>query len=638
MKRGDAGRTTLFWCGTCNVPLIGPTCGKCGRAGDPVKVSPPGDVRLALEGTRRRLRYLFLRDFGVQNLIPDVLVLNKTSGEDRADEVIVDGRRIALLTYDLESKGYSLTLRVDGARMLASGESKKRIRLSKVPGHLKGNYLPPDSIESFDRGIRAGDEVVVEMGKFIGCGTAKVDAQALRTATKGVKVRDFSQEGPLRPGKRAWTRTLIRANTPHLIANKARAEHELRETIKRNQLPLTVSFSGGKDSLVVLDLVSSVTKDFTAIFVDTGLEHPRTVEYVKRLASEKALRLLTAHAGDAFDDNFESFGPPAKDFRWCCKVCKLAPASELIEREFPKGTLTVEGNRRMESFARAHTELVDENPFVPGQTVVNPIREWTALEVWLHIVWRGLRYNALYDEDIERVGCWMCPSALASEGAEMKRISPDLAKAWDARLIGWAEDAGLPEEFVTHGFWRWKRLPPKMRELSERLGLEISPRRSDTVDLRIVKGVSPCTAGGYSIDAVVSMPRSRGLEAMAEALKTVGDVTLVDEFGVAMVDAPSGNAKVFAGGQISVVAESAAEAKDLFDTVARAVLRGAMCTLCGVCTRTCKHGAIEVEESLVVDAGRCTRCGACAESCVIAHYFDKLAGNLAGPPKSKRRR
>ena len=611
------------------------TCGRCGQNGYPLELSPPGDVRLTLEGTKKRLRYLFLRQFGVQQLIPEIVVLNKSSGEDRADEVIIDGRKIALLTYDLEKKDYALTLRIDGARMLVRLHPKKLITLKKAEGHMKGNYLPPETIASFDSSIRVGDEVVLEMGKFIGCGSAKVNASELRSSPKGVKVRDFSQAGPLGPGRKAWTRDLIKANTPHLFARKAKAEHELKDLLAKNQLPVTISFSGGKDSLVVLDLLSSITKDFTAIFIDTGLEHPKTREYVEKLVKDRGVRLLTAPAGDAFEDNFPAFGPPAKDFRWCCKVCKLAPASKIIEEKFPQGAMTVEGNRRLESFSRAYTELVHENPFVPGQTIVNPIRDWTALDIWLYIIWRELPYNPLYDEDIERVGCWMCPSSLASECAEISRMSPDLAKAWETKLAAWASENQLPRDFVQYGFWRWKQLPPKMRALADRLKIDAKPKRADTLAIHVIKGISPCAAGGFSIEAVLDMPQPQNLKQVAELLKTVGDVDLVEEFGVAMVGGDMADAKVFAGGQISAVGETTKDSSEYFDRVARAVLRAHMCTKCGICVRSCPTGAIRLEDAISVDERKCNQCGKCADSCVVAHYFDKLAGDVSAKERLK---
>jgi len=601
-----------------------------------MELSPPGDVRLALEGTKRRLRYLFLREFGVQQLIPEIVILNKSSGEDRADEVIIDGRRIALLTYDLEKKDHSLTLRIDGARMLSRAHPKKLITLHKAEGHMKGKYLPPGAIQSFDRTITKGDEVIVQMGKFIGCGSAKVDANQLRNSDKGVKVRDFTQAGPLAPGRKAWPRDVLKANLPHIAAKKARAEHELRSVLAQHKLPVSVSFSGGKDSLVVLDLVASITKDFLAIFIDTGLEHPQTRDYVKNLARARGLRLLIAPAGDAFEDNFQSFGPPAKDFRWCCKVCKLAPASKVIEEEFPQGTLTVEGNRKLESFTRAYTDLVQENPFVPGQVIVNPIRDWTALDVWLYIMMRDLDYNPLYDEDIERVGCWMCPSSLASECAEISRLSPELARAWELKLGAWAHENDLPKGFVDYGFWRWKELPPKMQVFAQRIGLEVKPKRADTIDLKVIKGVSPCAAGGYSVEAVLTMPEAKGLRRSAEILKTVGDVRPVEDFGVVMVGAKRGTAKVFAGGQISAVGETPKDASELFDKAARAALRANMCTKCGICVRACPTGAIRLDDVITVDAEKCDQCGKCVDSCVVAHYFDKLAGGLPTSEKKPK--
>ena len=42
-----------------------------------------------------------------------------------------------------------------------------------------------------------------------------------------------------------------------------------------------VSFSGGKDSTVLLDIVRKMYPEVPAIFVDTGLEYPEVKEFVK---------------------------------------------------------------------------------------------------------------------------------------------------------------------------------------------------------------------------------------------------------------------------------------------------------------------------------------------------------------------
>ncbi|MBO4797443.1 MAG: phosphoadenosine phosphosulfate reductase family protein, partial [Candidatus Methanomethylophilaceae archaeon] len=404
----------------------------------------------------------------------------------------------------------------------------------------------------------------------------------------------------------------------------------IRDFLARSEkLPLTVSFSGGKDSLAAYALACAAAGKPELIYADTGLEFPETVEYVEKFAAANRCRLHKASGGNGFWDNVGAFGPPAKDFRWCCKVCKLGPVTDLINSDFPGGTVTVEGNRRLESYSRSSIGFVTKNPFVPGQINLNPIRNWRAADVWAYIFACGLDFNPLYKKDFERIGCYLCPASLSSEWQNTRRIHPEMHARWENYLERYASENGLSPEYADLGLWRWKVLPPKMEALSEGLCLTVK-KQSAGPSVELLKGASPCAAGGYSMEAIVRMRRNRDFSYVAEALKLYGDVKYSPDYEVALLKTSGGRAKLFGGGQISVTAPDADKAESVFSKALKAAVRAQMCTCCGICAKKCGRNAIKISGGMIVDAKRCVSCGKCEKSCMVMHYYDKLMVQTGG--------
>ena len=58
------------------------------------------------------------------------------------------------------------------------------------------------------------------------------------------------------------------------------AKNIIQTALDENNNPV-VAFSGGKDSIVVLDLVRNVKHNTIGAFCNTGNEYPETIEFVK---------------------------------------------------------------------------------------------------------------------------------------------------------------------------------------------------------------------------------------------------------------------------------------------------------------------------------------------------------------------
>lgn len=211
--------------------------------------------------------------------------------------------------------------------------------------------------------------------------------------------------------------------------NKLILEKLSRDTIKKiynifteyqNKVDIFyVAFSGGKDSIVALDLVQRALphNNFMVLFGDTGMEFPDTYDVLKKIRAyceEEKIEFLTAKSDYSPEVTWKQFGPPSQTMRWCCSVHKTAP--QIIKlREFLNNAhfrgMAFTGIRGDESASRSEYEDVSLGEKVRGQYSCHPILEWNSAELFCYMFERELPLNEAYKKGNSRAGCLVCPLA-----------------------------------------------------------------------------------------------------------------------------------------------------------------------------------------------------------------------------------
>ncbi|MDV2482233.1 aminotransferase class V-fold PLP-dependent enzyme [Methanoculleus sp. Wushi-C6] len=451
MIREPAVKKVLYWCDQCNVPLIGRTCA-CGARVREIALLQPYDLRPALAADMALIRSLLAERFGDLPL-QKVVLLNKTGGADRADLVIAHGDRFGWLTFDPVARKFSLDIAPEALPYILPYATRGVVDLeaeaavSAHKGRIGGKRFPLKSP------VPDGTVIVSYKNRF-GTGIVR-DGQ--------IRVKELAPVSPRTRPDPDWD-VVIEKNRYHLKNLERNAIRTIKKHI--NDRPCAnVSFSGGKDSTAVLHLARKAGID-KAFFIDTGIELPETVEFVASQGVE-----IIRKGGDFFQA-VEKAGPPGKDNRWCCKLLKLHPLKIYLAETGP--CVTIQGNRWYESWNRAELDETSQNPANPMQLNVSPIRSWRALEVYLYLWWQEAPMNPLYEKGLERIGCYLCPAVLESEYEDLRRMHPALTDRWDEFLIRWAEKNGLPDAYHRWGLWRWRALPPKMREICRDRGIPVN--------------------------------------------------------------------------------------------------------------------------------------------------------------------
>jgi len=222
-----------------------------------------------------------------------------------------------------------------------------------------------------------------------------------------------------------------------------------------------VSFSGGKDSTVLLHLVRSVFPDVEGVFVNTGMEYPEIVNFVKtkrnirivrpkmlfknviekygfpvvsKEVSEKIhnIRNSTEHIKNT-RINGDSKGNGKLAYKWrflinsdfkisdkCCDKLKKEPIHtyESQSKKVPYvGTMAVDSRLREVSLL-----LHGCNQFDSSRPRSTPIGFWTEKDIWNYIKIHNLEYSKIYDMGYSRTGCMFCMFGVNLEKSQKNRF------------------------------------------------------------------------------------------------------------------------------------------------------------------------------------------------------------------------
>lgn len=338
-----------------------------------------------------------------------------------------------------------------------------------------------------------------------------------------------------------------------------------------------VAFSGGKDSMALLEIVRRALPRtaFMVVFGDTGMEFPDTykaVDAVEARCKDAGIAFHRAKSRFAPEESWRLFGPPSRVLRWCCTVHKSVPQTLKIREILGKRDYTgmdFVGVRGHESATRAGYEYENYGKKQKGQYSYNPILEWSSAEVWLYVFFRKLVVNEAYRKGNARAGCLFCPHSSDKSDWFRRKNYPDEVGRF-VRLIREGVDDPSMDTYVSRGGWVERRNGRDIRGNEPKISESTANGRTT---LRIAKPTTDWREWVKTLDEPVDLEAS-------------------EQDGALTVSYPAALAKTAVGKRLR-----------------QCFVKAAYCVECGACETNCRSGALSFKNGLHVEG--CIHCGQC---------------------------
>lgn len=372
------------------------------------------------------------------------------------------------------------------------------------------------------------------------------------------------------------------------------------------------SFSGGKDSQVVLDLCTRALPPnaFEVIYSDTGYELPSSLylyEDVKRHYSTlyPGLKFSTARNHASVLSYWDKIGTPSDTHRWCCSVMKTAPLYRSLKvpgTNKQAKVLAFEGTRGEESTKRSRYNRIGKG--VKHQGVINarPIYGWNTTEVFLYFFSHKLTINTAYRFGKPRVGCLICPFSSEWDDMIVNHIYPNELKPFVDKIVDWAQSRNIPnlKEFIQDHKWKIRASGKNMKVENH---IQFLPDRKNLKGILCSPAV-PITTWLHTVGDCVYNQRDNLIYGELKHKDAIYSFSFVKE--------PNNQWK-FAFENIHDIT--------LIGLIKRALYKTTYCVQCEACEVECPTGALSIVP-LKIDTAKCIHCHKCltfhTKGCIVA--------------------
>lgn len=187
-------------------------------------------------------------------------------------------------------------------------------------------------------------------------------------------------------------------------------------------------FSAGKDSLACLEMLRPWLEKITLVWVDGGAAHEMTYSYMQEVAA--SVPHFQVVRGNQ-PRSIEQYGWPAdvlpvrgtlagsygsgprptmfQPYTECCGRSMWSPLAHFLK--LSGHSLVITGQRKDEPLRNRMRDEVLQT--VEGVTYLQPLNDWTSVEVWYYLTQLGVKPPPFYAEGAESSSdCWNCTAYL----------------------------------------------------------------------------------------------------------------------------------------------------------------------------------------------------------------------------------